>query len=456
MEAPQLVIIGGGMAGLATARRAHVEAEAAGTPLKIMLLEGSSRLGGKVRTTVIDGIPLELGADSFLAAKPAAANLARDLGLELVAPGPLASRTYLLLGGELRPLPRGLAMGVPTGVLPLLGAVRDGLIGPVAAARAGIEPLIPRGSAADPTVAEVTERRLGRQLARRLVAPLVSGIFGAPADEVSMAAAFPAFAEQRSLVLAMARRPKGGPHVPIFLTPREGGLGSFVDALIASLGEVDLRLNTSANSIARNGRRFSITTSAGTLDADAVVVATPATVAATVLAEAAPESADALAQVRYSSSVIANLRYRRGTIGRTLDAAGYLVAPEERRYVAACTWLPAKWPHHPWTDPWVRATVTDPEHVTADEGILTSTIAREVSTTLSASEPAEVRLHRWEQALPIYTPGHRDRVDTAFAALPPGITLAGAAYAGFGIPDCISGGTDAARRALAYLSRHRS
>ncbi len=453
MEAPQLVIIGGGIAGLAAARQARAQAAAARSTLRITLLEASPQLGGKLRTIEADGVPLELGADSFLAAKPAAADLARDLGLELMAPGPLASRTYLLLGGELRPLPRGLAMGVPTGVLPLLGAVRGGIIGPLAAARAGIEPLIPRGAAPDPTVAEVTERRLGRQVARRLVAPLVSGIFGAPADEVSMAAAFPAFAEQRSLVLAMARRPKGNRHAPTFLTPR-GGLSTFVDALTSSLEGVDIRTDAAVDSVSRNGDGFSVATGGDTVYADAVVVTTPATTTARILANTASETAAALAPIRYSASAVALLRYRPGTIGRTLDASGYLVAPEDRRAVAACTWLTAKWPHHPWDDPWVRAMVTDLEPLAQDDETLAAAIADEVSETLSASEPADIRLHRWEQALPIYAPGHRDRIESAVATLPAGLALAGAAYAGLGIPDCIANGTSAAHSAIAHVLPH--
>lgn len=460
-ETPRsLVIIGGGITGLAAARAAHLQAAQDGRPVTITLVEGSSRLGGKLQTVVIDGVALELGADSFLAAKPAAARLATDLGLDLVAPGPLAATTYLQLHGRLRPLPAGLAMGIPTGPGPLIGTVTNGILSPLGALRAGLEPFIPRGKPSDhePTVGEVIEHRLGHQVASRLVAPLISGIFGASSDEVSMVSAFPAFAEQRSLVLAMAKRPRSTG--PTFLTIPKG-LHSLVDALEADLRKAGVTILTDSPvasiALETSSKDYIVTFSQGDeLRTDAVLMSTSAATSSSLLRGVAPEASAALAPMKTSSSAVVLLRYAQGSIGRTLDGAGYLVAPQESQTVAACTWLPAKWPHHPWKDPWVRATVTQPAALLRTDEELALLVEGEISATLEAhAGPQETRLHRWSEALPIYGPGHRGRVQEAKEALPSGLALAGAAYDGFGIPDCITSG-EAAGRAFVTGSPHPS
>lgn len=445
------VVIGGGIAGLTAARALAI----AGVP-DVTLLEASDTLGGKLRTITIEGIPLELGADSFLAMKPEAVALARDLGLglELEEPGPLASQTYLLRGGTLRRLPRGLAMGVPTGLGPLIGCVRDGIIGPLGALRAGIEPLLPRDAdRARATVAQVSRARLGRQVADRLIAPLVGGVFGAPADEVGFCDAFPQMASTRSLVLAMARRPPADPNSPIFMTVRQG-LQAMVEALTEDLAlrGVAVRTAVAPTRVARNVNAGNILVSMPGRDdhvADAVIIATPAPIAAGLLRDELPSEATAhLAEVTSHPSAVLLLRYPKGALGRDLDGGGYLVTPEERSAVAACTWLTTKWPHHPWSDPWVRAIVTDQEHLRATDDALKARVVEDIGAALRTGLPSQAVMHRWHEAIPVYSPGHRDRMRSVLASLPPRVALAGAAYQGPGIPDCIRTAYEASERVL--------
>lgn len=448
----RLAVVGGGVAGLAGARAALVAARDAGMPLRITLIESAERFGGKVWTETGGETPIDWGPDSFLAAKPWARELAEELGLggELVAPGPAARRAYLLLGGRLRPLPPGLAMGIPAGAPALLGAVREGIIGPASALRSLLEPLMPGERREDPTVAEVCRRRLGRRVADRLVAPLVSGVFGVAPEELSFRTALPMLAGARSLVLAMARAPRSGG--PIFLTLRPG-LGALVDALVAALEGEDLRLECAAEGLARDGDGWRVATTSGEVRADALLIAAPAFAAARLLEGAAPECARALAGIRYRPSVVLHLQYDAGALARPLDGSGYLVAGEEGGVVSACSWVGTKWPHLATDSPRIRAIATSPEAFGLSDDVLRERAAGEVSRVMRARRGAEeVRLVRWPEAMPVYAPGHAARVAAAERALPAGVALAGAAYAGVGVPDCVRTGQEAARRLVARFA----
>ena len=452
----RLVVIGSGIAGLAAAREAALAASRAAITLDVILLEASERLGGKLFTERLPtGGVLEWGPDSFLAVKPRGAGLARDLGLgdQLVAPGPMGRSAYLWLKGRLRRMPAGMAMGVPTGIGPLFTAVGDGIIGPFGAARAAIEPLLPRYRGSDdPTAAAVARYRLGRQVAERLVSPLVAGVFGAPYDEVSVRAALPQLADARSWVLAMAKRPaaSGG---PIFQS-LEGGMQCFIDAIASQLPADAMRTGYPVTSLRHNDDGYVINDD---LVADAIVLATPAHTSAALLSEVAPQTSRALTGIDYHASAVVLLRYRPQDIAQPLDASGFLVAPREGRAIAASSWLNAKWPHNGFEDVWIRAIVTDPEHLDAHDEALRRRVAAEMNEMMRASaSPQEVRMERWPDALPIYAPGHQRRVGTALENLPEGLELAGAAYRGFGIPDCIATGEEAARRLVERLSAYPS
>ena len=440
----RLVVVGGGIAGLSAAWEARRLAAERGEDVQITVLEAEPRAGGKLWTEQADGISLEWGPDSFLASKPAARELAEELGLELVEPLPNARRAYLLSGGELRPFPPGLVMGIPRGPSGMAGAVRSGIVGPEAAARAAREPFVGGGVDAGTAAAEL-RRRLGPGWSTRLVEPLLEGVFGAPAEELGMREVLPAFAGERSLVLAARRMPAA--RGPAFLSIR-GGMGALAGGLRDSLANEDLRLRTSAVAVVRRDDRFAVDVEDGSIEADAVVVAIPAPVAARVLRPAAPAAAETLEAIRFSSSAVILLRWANRAVGRVRTASGYLVPRGEGLAHAACTWVTSKWPHRA-TDLWLRAIVTSPEHLAAGDDALTGRVADEVGIVMRATAPPlETRLHRWEHALPVYAPGHFDRVARAEQDLPPGVVLAGASYRGLGVPDCVVSGRAAARAAL--------
>ena len=449
----RLVVTGGGIAGLAGARAARREAGAAGITLDITLMESADRLGGKIRTDVVDGLPLESGPDSFVAAKPRGRELAVELGLgsELVAPAPAARRTYLLREGKLLALPQGLVMGVPNGPKAILDSARHGILSPAVAARVALEPVLPGAPDLRGSAAAVARDRLGREASRALVEPLVRGVFGTSADRTGAEWAFPWARGRRSLVLAAAAhpRPAGSPFLGI-----RAGMSRLVEALRGELVDVDVRTGCPVESINRSGGALAVTTKDGPVRADAVLVAVPAPAAARLLQPVAPDTARQLASIDYSASAVILLRFPEASLGRALDGSGYLTALGEGGVVAACSNLPAKWPHlSASAGVWLRAFVVDDEALALPDEGLKHRVALDVGVAVGAHGGADdVRLSRWLEALPIYGPAHARTMAAARATLPPGLALAGAYLDGVGIPDCARMGESAARdlvRALA-------
>jgi protoporphyrinogen/coproporphyrinogen III oxidase len=450
----RLAVVGGGIAGLAGARAARLQAEATGLELDITLFEASDRLGGKIRTEEVDGLPLEWGPDSFLASKPRGRDLAVQLGLEreLRTTGPAARRTYLLGTEGLLALPSGLVMGVPTGIRAIVEAARVGILTPSGAARALVEPAVPGGVDLGTTTRSLARRRLGRQAARALIEPLVLGVFGAPADRIGAEWAFPWARGRRSLVAAAASRPRSEGAAFIGIV---GGMSRLVEALTASLQDAEIALECGVRSIEPSNEGFGVAWEGGALDADAVLLAVPSPSAASLLEAVAPRSARHLASIEYAASAVILLRFAEASLGRPLDASGYLVAPGRGDVVAACSFLPAKWPHLAGgSGPWLRAVVVDPEALALpDEGLM-HRAALEVGAAIGAHGGAEdLRMTRWPQALPVYGPGHRAAVRAARVAMPAKVALAGAYLDGVGIPDCARTGEQAASELVRSLSK---
>jgi protoporphyrinogen/coproporphyrinogen III oxidase len=441
----RLVVVGGGIAGLSAAWEARRVADERGLSLEITLIEREPRVGGKILTERAEGIALEWGPDSFLASKPAARELADELGLGVIHPLDSARRAYLLTRGNLRPFPSGLVMGIPRGVGGLARAVQSGIVAPGAAARAAIEPFLPGPPIGDGAASAELRRRLGRGWSTNLVEPLLEGVYGAPADELGMRGVLPAFADGRSLVRTARRLPQ--PPNPPFLSI-DGGMGRLAEALERELMKEDVRLRLPAVGVVRRDGRLFVDLEDDTIEADAIVVAVPAPSAVPLLRPVVPETARVLEGIRFSSSAVVLLRYAERGLGRVRTGSGYLVPWNEGLAHAACSWVTSKWPHRS-RDAWLRAIVTSPEHLRADDDALVARVTDEVRTVMRATAPpAEVRLHRWDQALPVYAPGHLERVEFAERALPASIALAGASYRGLGVPDCITSGRAAARRVL--------
>lgn len=412
------------------------------------MLEASDRLGGKLRTDAdAAGVPLEWGPDAIIAEKPRAMALVRELGLSDEVERPGTGRAFILLDGRLRPIPSGTVMGVPTGAGPLAAAVRAGIVDAAGAARAGTEPFRPGSASGDRSVADVCRERLGEALSRRLVEPLVEGVYGASAERLSMRACLPAFEGARSIVRAARaawRSRDGSPFIAL-----RGGMARLAEALARGL---DVRVGTRALGVAGDGRSYRILVPGGELEAHALLLAAPAPVAAGLLASVAPAPVAELEEIEHTASAVVHLAYPSQAFGRPLDGAGYVVAAADRRVVAACSWLHAKWPHLGLDAPRIRAVVTGLA-ADLDDTALAEIVPTELSQTLHARrEPTEVRVHRWPEAMPVYAPGHLDRVRRIRDGLPSRIAVAGASYDGIGVPDCVASGEAAARGLVGSLS----
>jgi oxygen-dependent protoporphyrinogen oxidase len=466
-----VVVLGGGITGLAAAHRLlHVRADAM-PGLRVTLVEADDRLGGKIVTEHLDAFVIEGGPDSFLATKPRGIGLCEELGmgkhLHLQGVRPQRRRAFVLWGGRLHDLPEGLSGLVPTRLAPLS---RSSLLSPLGKVRVALDYLLPaRRVVGDESLGGFIRRRLGREAWERLVEPLMAGIYAADGDQLSLAATFPQLreAERRHGGLIkgvldarrLASSPNSAPGSP-FLTPT-GGLGALVNALETELrdGGATLVLGNPVTAVTRSGSGFGVRLAAsGAIQADAVIVATPAYAAADLLAELDPVLATELAAIPHASTAIVTLAYRREEIRHPLDGHGYVIPRAERSPILACTWSSRKWAGRaPAGWELIRVFIGragQEEALAADHETLVALAAQEVAARLGVTAPASLtRVRRWPRGMPQYLLGHLERVTRIEARQRdhPGLYLAGNAFHGVGLPDCIASGERAADAATAHL-----
>ncbi|MDR7507079.1 MAG: protoporphyrinogen oxidase [Armatimonadota bacterium] len=449
----RVVVVGGGIAGLAAAW-ALDRAARAGAAVEPWLVESADRLGGKVLTERVGGFLVEAGPDSFLTVKPWALDLCRALELSdrLVHPRP-PRRLYVLHRRRLHPLPADLAGLVPRSLAALAGS---SLFSWTDKVRMALEVLVPaHPDGADESVGAFFRRRLGRAAVERLVGPLLGAIYGGDPDRLSLAATVPQYrrmVSRHGSLLRAARTLSGTAGESAFAT-LAGGVGELVGRLAADLRRTTVRTGCPALEVDADGAGYRVRLADGrTVSADAVVVATPAPQAAALLQTVAPETAGLLRTIPYAPAAVVSVGVAREQVGHPLDGHGYLVARGEGLLHTACTWSSAKWPHRaPPGHALLRFYVGAPPEGVAD-GALAATVLEEARPLLGLrGSPVLVRVHRWEQALPQYRVGHLDLVAAIERDLDrlPGLAVAGAAYRGVGLPDCVRQGMEAAARVLA-------
>ena len=461
----RVVIVGGGIAGLAAAYRLTQTAP----DLAVSLLEGEARLGGKIVTERVDGFVIEGGPDSFLSLKPRGLGLCHDLGLEdrLHGTNTAIHRTYVVRGRRLHELPEGLTGLIPTRLGPM---ARSGLISPAGKLRMGLDYVIPPRSAdGDESVAAFVERRLGREVYDHLIEPLLSGIYAGEGAELSLAATFPQLRQSErdsgGLIKGMlaARRkvpapnPNGKPRAA-FLTPTTG-LAEIVEALEARLSSIEILRGTSVLSLEPTSLGYRVRLANGdNREAEAVILATPAFVTAELVAGLDEPLADALRGIPYVSTATVSVAFPLADIPRPLDGYGYLIPRAENRPILACTWTSTKFPHRaPEGFGLIRAFIGragQQDVLDQDDEALVALVCEEMRRVLGIGVPPLLqRLFRWPRAMPQYTLGHLGRLATIEQRLVgrPGLFVAGSAYRGIGLPDCIHSGEQAAEAALKFL-----
>ncbi len=467
---PHIVVVGGGIAGLAAAHR--VVELASPHPPTLTLLEAEDRLGGTIRTEERDGFLLELGPDSFISEKPWAVALCQRLGLEsrLMGTREEYRSTFVVHRGRLEPLPEGFVLLAPTQMGSFLCSRLFSWPGKL---RVALDLILPRGKEReDESLGAFVRRRLGREALERVAQPLVGGIYTADPDRLSLAATMPRFLqmerEHRSLIYALwknrkkgAREAKGasGARWGLFVTLRRG-MQELVDALKARLPAGTVRLGAKAVRVLPQGRRWQIELAQGeALWADAVVLATPAFQAARLVQGFAPDLARDLSAIPYSSAATVSLAFRREQIRHPLGGFGFVVPLRENRSILACTFSSVKYEGRaPKGQVLLRAFVggaLQEELFSLDDREVEKQVYRELASLLGIeAAPLFVHIHRHPRSMPQYLVGHLRRVaaiEEKTAAFP-GLALAGSAYRGVGIADCVRSGEEAASALWAYLS----
>lgn len=433
---PRVVVVGGGIAGLAAAYELRDRAE-------VILLESTGQVGGKLRTSEIAGVPVDEGAESMLARVPEAVGLAREIGCDIVHPA--TSSASIWVHHRLRPLPTGTVLGVPTTPGPL---VRSRILSPWGVLRAGADLVLPSTRLSeDPAVGEYVRARVGAQIVDRLVDPLLGGVYAGRADELSLQATVPQLVpalRRRSLIQgARAVRPPQS-DAPVFATVPDG-LGAFAAAL-RDRCSTDVRFGHAVRELRRTPEGWQV----DDIAADAVILAVPAAAARRILADVAPYASALLGGVPYASVAIATFAYRSVDLP---TGSGFLVPPSERRLIKAATFSSRKWAHLDRDGlAIVRCSAGragDEQDLQRDDDELTGVLAAELGEATGVhARPVAVRLTRWGGALPQYLPGHLDRVAGIRASLPDGVSVCGAAYDGVGVPACIRSARAAAALAV--------
>ncbi len=460
MSAPvRVAVVGGGITGLAAALRLSGRLGGDG----FVLLERDGRLGGKILTERADGYVIEGGPDCFLARKPAGWALCRMLGLapRLRGTNPALCRTYIKRRGRLHELPEGFSGLVPPRIGPLL---TSGLLSPLGRVRTALELLVPKGrSAEDESIATFVTRRFGAEAYHWLVEPLLAGIYAGDGTRLSLGATFPQLVRTEQdhgnvvggMMRSRVRRPGATPVDSGFVTPA-GGLGEIVETIAARLPAAVLRTDAAVVAIARTAAGYRLTLASGDeLQAESMVIATPAFAAAALLRPLAPDLAAELEAIPYVSTATVSLAFPVDAVPLPLDGYGYVSPRAEGGPIVACTWTSNKFPDRaPAGGVLVRfflGRAGQEEIVSADDATLVGVAREELARLFDlTSEPTLTRVFRWQRGMPQYHVGHRarlDRIDQLAARLP-GLLLAGSAYRGVGLPDCINQGWSAADGAL--------
>ncbi len=483
----RIAIIGGGISGLSAAYYLEKQ-KRAGAALEYVLFERAQRLGGVLVTERVDDCLVEAGPDSFITEKPWAATLARELGLEIIGSNDADRKTFILVKNRLIELPDGLMFMVPTKIMPAMLSPLFSLSTKLRMVREFFLP--PHRIEGDESVAAMVERHFGCEMVDRLADPLLSGIYGGQCKDLSVRAVLPRFVEMeakhgslsRAMLEArkrMAAMSQGKPKPPLFSSMKDG-MAQLVDAIVAQLDPTAIRNGVEIASVHLSGPTFAaplrgpaergapngapsdhsnpggwelITATGSRQHFEGVILAAPAHAMSKLLGAGHPKIASELGGIKYSSSVTVTLIHDRAALAGKDLGFGFLVPRSEGRRLLACTFVHNKFPHRAQADKAIVRVFLggagDEEVLDwSDEQIL-ATVQREMGEILGVRpEPRAVRIYRWKRSMAQPAPGHLERVARIeeLRKQLPGLALAGNAFHGIGVPDCVRTGMHAAEQ----------
>ena len=477
----RIAVIGGGITGLSAAHRLIECSE--GIPMEVTLLEGGDRLGGGIRTIRRDGYLIEAGPDNFITTKPWGLNLCKRIGLadRLIQTNDSHRRAFLVHRDELHPLPDGFLMLAPTRIRSLVTSRLFSWRGKL---RMAVEPLIPRKKDdEDESLASFVTRRLGREALQRAAQPLVSGIYTSDPETLSLRATMPRFLEMEkecgSIIRGMRREQRrkkkagnggrsgeSGARYSMFVT-LDNGLQVLIDSLTSRLPPGVVRLNRRVAGItpipnaedAGAKPRWKISLQDGNgMEVHGIIIAVPAYRAAKFVEGFDPELGQQIGSIEYASSAVVNLAYRRDDVPHPLNGFGFIVPAIEKRDIIACTFSSVKYSGRaPEGGLLLRCFLggaIQPHIYEWEDDEMIRAVRREMRDLLGIQESPKFSLvHRHPQAMPQYRVGHLRHVSGIQDQLRrhPGLILAGNAYHGVGIPDCIHSGEEAAENLVKAL-----
>lgn len=454
----RVAVIGGGISGLSAA----YFLSKAGLPCT--LIEERPRLGGVIHTENVNGTLVEAGPDSFIAQKPWAMELIRELGLAdyVIGSRDHARRTFVVRGGRLVPLPDGLQFFAPTKLRPILTSKLFGWKAKLSFATEYFRKA--STTEKDRSVAEFVREHYGEEANRYLAQPMLAGVYGGSSEKLSVNSVLPMFVELErkygsltlGILVGRARRSGTESSGSLFLTLRKG-LQQLIDALTERIEGTVERVSATAVGIEKTDGGFRVLLSEGEpMDVEQVIAAVPAYRAAELIGGLDSELVEKLGEIPYHSSITAALLYEKETFDHPLDGFGFLVPASEGRALAACTWVNTKFDHRAAADTvFVRGFVSADEaerRMGESDDALTGLAHGEVSGLMGfRAKPRTAKVHRWQRAMAQYEVGHRKRLDAIEGRVGnlSGLHLGGNGYTGIGIPDCIRRSREIVERIVA-------
>jgi len=469
----KIVIIGGGIAGLAAAYHIHEEIFK-NIPVECTLLESSEKFGGKISTMRFDGFIVERGPDSFISQKPQAIELCKKLGLEdrLTGTSPDHPNTYVCLKNKLVTMPDGLSLMIPTKFMPFILSPLFSWMGKI---RMGMDLFLPKKKGnGDESLASFVRRRMGEEALEKMAEPMLAGIYASDPNLMSINSTFPMFVQTeqkyRSLILGMLARkrqqiihrakiPKGKQPASLFMTLKNG-LDEMVETLVEKAINVTFRAGTKVMDLSRAEEGWRLTLNDGSsINADAVILATPAQTSAHLIEQTSPKVAGLLNQIRYVSTATVSIAYKKEGFPHSLDGFGFVVPKTEGKRILACTWTSSKFPERvPEEYVMLRCFVGGAmreELAELDEDSIGTMVREELLDIMGIDcEPVFLKTFRYKKSNVQYQVGHAALIESVRKKLQsfPGLVVTGSAYTGIGIPDCIRDGVSAAKEVIEFLT----
>lgn len=470
-DARRVVVLGGGVTGLTACYRLLKASREQGLSLEVHLIEAASRLGGVIETENLDGVLMEKGPDCFLTSKPEGVELCEELGIgdQFIGTNERYRRSFVLRGDELLPVPQGYYLLAPYQIGPFL---MSPVFSPLGKLRMAMDVLLPRRRGdADESLADFVRRRFGREALERMAQPMVAGIYSADPENLSLQATMPQFheieREHRSLILGLRKRMQrrgsdagvsaSGPRYGLFVSFARG-MGVLADTLAERISGASVRVDCRAESLDRREKGWCVHLRDGEqIDADAVCVTLPPRASARMLEQTAPGVSGELMSIPSGSLATLNLVYRAEQVANPLHAMGFVVPAIENKTLLACSFSSTKFAERaPEGKVLIRAFAGGEAASRAglSDEELTRKLTDELRPILGISgEPERKVFYRYEESLPHYLVGHLDKVRRIEDALnaTPGLALAGNAFRGVGIPDCVKSAGEAANKILGDL-----